>query len=315
MFYGHKDEIKRIFGEISRRRQMQSHCVIGERRIGKTSLLNMMIHKKMKDIYLNEPENYILTKTDITLAPNGFPSTFFDQWAASISEACGESLSGEPGYLTFRKLVEKVTDEKYNIVILIDEFEATTQNENLERGFFEFLRALTQNYDISFILFCRVPLQYLMRHEKFSSTFSSPFFNTINVSYLGFLGEQEAIKLIEEPAQKAGVDITDYTDFILENAYYHPFLLQILSSIVFNFKQTSNINQEEILKEFKIQTEDFFTYLWQHSDLDEQEALKKLALQDRDISQTTLNKLDRRSLLRDKEKIFCPLFEEFIKKI
>jgi AAA+ ATPase superfamily predicted ATPase len=316
MFYGREDEIKRIFGDIGRRRQMQSHCVIGERRIGKTSLLNMMVHKKTQKKYLNEPEKYILTKTDITLAPNGSPSTFFDQWAASISEACGESLSGESGYLTFRKLVEKVKDEKYKIVILIDEFEATIHNKNLERGFFEFLRALTQNYDISFILFCRVPLQYLMRHEKFSSTFSSPFFNTINVSYLGFLEEKEAIKLIEIPANKAGADITEYTDFILKNAYHHPFLLQLLSSIVFDLKQSSNTNQEEILKEFKIQTEDFFTYLWQHSDLDEQEALKKLSLQDKDISQIALNKLDRRSLLtKDKDKIFCPLFEEFIKKI
>ncbi|MGD2246774.1 MAG: ATP-binding protein [Candidatus Methanofastidiosia archaeon] len=314
-FFGRGEILKEIFEDIGWKK-MQSRCIIGERRIGKTSLLYQIMNNEMQEKYFGKIESTILVRTDITLFPNAYPADFFEEWAKDISQVLKETLPEEPGYLSFRKLVENVTDEEYKIVILLDEFEATAYNDNLGKDFFEFLRALTQNYDISFILFGRVPLQYLMRDEKFSSTFSSPFFNIINISYLGFLEEKEATKLVEEPAQEAGIDITEYTDFILENTYHHPFLLQLLSSIVFDFKQSSNTNHEQILKEFKIQTEDFFTYLWQHSNLDEQEALKKLALQDKDISQIILNKLDRRSLLtKDKDKIFCPLFEEFIKKI
>jgi len=263
-FYGREDILKRIFKDIAGR-GMQSHCIIGERRIGKTSLLNQIAHSQVQEEYTEGTEFSIFVKTDLALFPEALPATFFEEWVRDISKISGQAPSKKPGYLSFRRFVEDVTKIGYRIIILLDEFEATAANSNLDRGFFEFLRALTQNYDISFILFSRTPLQHLMREEKFSSKYSSPFFNTLNISYLKFLKEPEAKSLVAEPAQKAGTDITDFIDFILEQAYYHPFLLQLLSSIVFDYKKSSDTNHEKILKEFKIQTEEFFTYLWQHS--------------------------------------------------
>ena len=313
-FYGRDGTITRIFNDIARK-QMQSHCIIGERRIGKTSLLYQLIHDEVQERYIKNLEPFIFVRTDIPLFPDAPPAVFFDEWAEDISKISQQVPPEEPGYLSFRKFLRDVTDMGYKIIVLLDEFEASSGNENLDRGFFEFLRALTQNYDISFILFSRTPLQYLLRMEKFSNIFSSPFFNTLNISYLGFLKETEAKSLVVEPAQKVGTDMTDFTDFILEQAYYHPFLLQLLSSIVFDYKKSSDTNRKKILNEFKIQTEEFFTYLWKHSDPDEQEALKKLASGEEDITKIALDKLDRRNLLiRDgKNRIFCPLFEEFVK--
>ena len=313
-FYGRKDIMKKIFRDIGRK-QIQSHCIIGERRIGKTSLLYQIISSDVQKKYIGDMGSSIFLKTDITLFPDAPPSAFFEEWAKGIFGISGQTPPKKPGYLSFRRFLEEITETGYRVVALVDEFEATTTNANLDRGFFEFLRALTQNYDISFVLFSRYPLQYFMRTEKFRSIYSSPFFNTLNISYLKFLKEPEARSLISEPSQKAGTDITDLTDFILEQAYYHPFLLQILCSIVFDYKRSSNTNHERILNEFKIQTEEFFTYLWQHSEPNEKEALKKLATKEEDIAKTALDNLDRRSILtEDRNKIFCPLFEEFVKK-
>lgn len=311
-FYGRSEVISKILKDIARK-QMQSRCIIGERKIGKTSLLYQIIDSQVREKYVGKIESSIFIKTDITLFPNEPPTIFFKEWANDISTISGQSPPIESGYLSFRRFVESVTETGYKIIILLDEFEATAANSHLDRGFFEFLRALTQHYNTAFILFSRTPLQYFLREEKFRDTFGSPFFNALNISYLKFLKEPEAKKLIAEPAQKAGVDITDFTDFILEHAYYHPFLLQSLCKIVFDSKRSSKVNHKEILKEFNIQTEEFFTYLWQHSDQDEQEALKKLASQDQDIPKVVLDKLDRRSLLtEDRDKIFCPTFEEFV---
>lgn len=101
------------------------------------------------------------------------------------------------------------------------------------------------------------------------------------------------------------------SNFILEQGYYHPFLLQSLCKIVFDFKRSSNTDRKEILKGFNIQTEELFDYLWEQSNPDKQEALKKLVSQDQDIPKPTMDKLDRRSLLTEvRDKIFCPTFEE-----
>jgi len=313
-FYGRKDIMKKIFRDIGRK-QMQSHCIIGERRIGKTSLLCQIINKDVQKRYLGETRSSIFLKTDINLLPDAPPAAFFEEWAKKISEISGQVPPKKPGYLSFRRFLEEITETGYRIIALLDEFEATTTNANLDRGFFEFLRALTQNYNVSFILFSRNPLQYFLRTEKFRSIYSSPFFNTLNISYLKFLEEPDARSLIEEPAQKVGTDITDFTDFILEHAYCHPFLLQVLCSIIFDYKKSHDINREKILREFGIQTEEFFTYLWEHSEPNEQEALKKLVTREEDIPKTALDNLDRRSILtEDRSKIFCPLFEEFIKR-
>ncbi|MBU7038127.1 MAG: ATP-binding protein [Theionarchaea archaeon] len=313
-FYGREGIMKRIF-EDTARKQMQSHCIIGERRIGKTSLLNQLLTRDVKKKYIDANiESFVFVGTDVTLFPNAPPAAFFDEWAKAVSKTSGTVLT-EPGYMNFRTFVRDVTETGLKIIILLDEFEATASNKNIDRGFFEFIRALTQNYDISFILFSRTPLQHLLREEKFRSTFSSPFFNALNISYLKFLEESEAKRLVIEPSRRAGVDLVDHVDFILEQAYYHPFLLQTLSSIVFNHKRSSDINQEKILKEFADQTEEFFSYLWQHSDSSEKEALKKLASYDYDIPKPVSDNFDRRSLLtEDRTRIFCPSFEAFIKE-
>ncbi len=313
-FYGRNEVISEILKDIVRE-QMQSRCIIGERRIGKTSLLYQIMDSQVQEKYVGEIGSSIFAKTDITFFPNVPPTTFFEEWASDISTISGQSPPTEPGYLSFRRFVENVTETGYKIIILLDEFEATAANSHLDRGFFEFLRALTQHYNTAFILFSRTPLQYFLRVEEYRYTFGSPFFNALNISYLKFLKEPEARNLITEPAQKAGIDITDFTDFILKHAYYHPFLLQSLCKIIFDFKRSSNADHKEILREFNIQTEEFFDYLWKHSDPDEQEALKKIASKDQDIPKVTLDKLDRRSLLAgDRERIFCPTFEEFIKR-
>lgn len=313
-FYGREDTLKRIFGDIGRK-HMQSHCIIGERRIGKTSLSHQVAHPSIQAKYMN-PEPYLFLRTDLALFPDASPTTFFEEWTTGISTLTGHPPPKELGYLTFRTFIREVTETGRKVVIVLDEFESVIYNKNIDKEIFEFLRSLTQNYDISFILFSRVPFNRFLREEKFRSVYSSPFFNAINISYLKFLQESEARALVIEPAQKEGVDLSGVVDFILEQAYYHPFLLQTLSSIAFDHHQSGNMSRESMLKEFAVQTEEFFVSLWNYSDPEEKEALRKLASHNTDVDRVVLNNLDRRSLLireNDNVRLFCPSFEEFVK--
>ena len=311
MFFGREKIFDGILKDIYRK-QMQSQCIIGERRIGKTSLLYQIMNESVGKEYRDKPDSFSFIKTDMNFFPGSSPEDILKEWATTIAKTSEYHKSVGSGYLHFKRFIEEINGSGYKIAILLDEFEATIKNPHLNRDFFEYLRALTQHYDVAFILFSRTPLQYFLQNEKYSSIFSSPFFNTLNVSYLSFLEEEDARKLIIEPSAKAGIDLADHVDFILEKAYYHPFLIQVICEILVNEKGKSEIHCDRIMKEFEIQTEEFFSYLWMHSEPDEKEGLITL-VQNRDIEKRTRRKLERRSLLKEKEmKIFCPSFEKFI---
>jgi hypothetical protein len=310
MFFGRKKTKDGILKDIYRK-QMQSRCIIGERRIGKTSLLYQIMNESGRE-YEDNSDSFSFIKTDMNFYPQSSPEDILKEWTRDIAKSSEYEKSVDGGYLHFKRFIEEINESGYKIVILLDEFEATIKNPHLNRDFFEYLRALTQHYDIAFILFSRVPLQYFLRNEKYSSIFSSPFFNTLNISYLTFLEEEDAKNLIIEPSARMGIDLTSHIDFVLKRAYYHPFLIQVMCEILVNEKRGSDVHTDGVMKEFKIQTEEFFSYLWTHSEPDEKEGLRNL-VQDRDIDKRTKRKLERRSLLKEKEmKIFCPSFEKFI---
>jgi len=60
-FYGRTRETARIFSRIGAARP-QSVSVVGDRRIGKSSLLNYMYFPEIQKKYLQDPENYIFIK-------------------------------------------------------------------------------------------------------------------------------------------------------------------------------------------------------------------------------------------------------------
>jgi len=310
MFFGQKQIIDGILKDIYRK-QMQSQCIIGERRIGKTSLLYQIMNESVGKEYRGT-DSSLFIRTDMNFFPGSSPEDILKEWTTDIAKTSEYLKSVDSGYLHFKRFIEEINGSGYKIAILLDEFEATIKNPHLNRDFFEYLRALTQHYDVAFILFSRTPLQYFLQNEKYSSIFSSPFFNTLNVLYLSFLEEEDARKLIIEPSARAGIDLADHVDFILEKAYYHPFLIQVICKLMFNERKTSEVNLDRIIKKFEVQTEEFFSYLWMHSEPDEKEGLINL-IQNGDIEKIARQKLERRSLLRGKElKIFCPSFEKFI---
>ena len=71
--------------------------------------------------------------------------------------------------------------------------------------------------------------------------------------------------MIEEPARKAGCSLEKETEWIIELAGHHPFLIQILCFHLLNNLQTNSLASHEQVEEFFFQeTEDHFKYAWQH---------------------------------------------------
>jgi len=75
-FYGHRMNIQKIYARIGASRP-QSISIVGERKIGKSSLLNTLSHQDTKSQFLPEPEKYIFGHLHLRYRNDWKPDEFF----------------------------------------------------------------------------------------------------------------------------------------------------------------------------------------------------------------------------------------------
>ena len=90
-FYGRKQELSRIYSRIGAPNP-QSVSIVGDRRIGKSSLLNFIYHEENRKQYLDQPENYIFVLMDLQVERSEIP-----RWDREMSEAKSR-VAGHPGF-------------------------------------------------------------------------------------------------------------------------------------------------------------------------------------------------------------------------
>ncbi|MFQ5677057.1 MAG: protein kinase, partial [bacterium] len=105
-FYGRKSEVSKIFSRIGSSRP-QSVSIVGERRIGKSSLLNYLCHPKIRMTYLQRPNDYRFVFIDFQEKRGiGLPTFFQSIYAFLLDESKGGlALDVQPDYEGFKKVV------------------------------------------------------------------------------------------------------------------------------------------------------------------------------------------------------------------
>src|SRR5215471_18537554 len=100
-FFGRRREMATIFSRIEAR-EPQSVSIVGERRMGKSSLLRALLRRRTE--FLDRPDEFIFVHLDLQESMHGNASHFFSALIEAIALSRQDALMAEipPGYENVR---------------------------------------------------------------------------------------------------------------------------------------------------------------------------------------------------------------------
>jgi hypothetical protein len=256
------------------------------------------------------------------LEPDEILALLLERLADALSPAtsCLDLPPLEPGgrlsYRDFRQAVLRVSGAGLRPIYLLDEFESLAGNPRLGPRFFSGLRALSSQFEISFVTASRQSLLKLTYAN--AETLSSPFFNTFANLHLGLYVASEARGLLETLASRAGLDLQPrMIERILELAGPHPLLLQMAAFHAVELRDQGDW-EAEWRRRFVTEAGSHLEYYWRCLNDDERYTLAALPLtQGDEARRETLHALERACLIRREDQAWvylCPPLEEFVRQ-
>ncbi|MFN0124531.1 MAG: AAA-like domain-containing protein [Blastocatellia bacterium] len=220
-FFGRKDEIATI---LTRLQSLQCVSIVGERRIGKSSLL---FHLSQTGTAQLDDKRYRFAYCSLQDAHYqslpGFCATILKRLGME-GDAIAANQSAAENLIAFTDLLEAASERHERLVVCLDEFEETFKRPaEFGNGFFEHLRSQLELGKFVFVTASREPLQKL----KLDGKLTSPFDNIFTKVELGEFTDEEAAEFIAH--YDAQVNFTDAENrFIASYFELHPLRLQVL---------------------------------------------------------------------------------------
>ena len=279
-FYGRRRELSRIFSRIGVERP-QSVSLVGERRIGKSSLLFQVSVPEVQDKYLSDASSdassLIVIFLDFQQMRNITLEDFFAALSGQIRRVNPEIAGPEStGYRAFKQVQERLSERNKRLVLLFDEFDAITLNPVFDRDFYAFLRSVANNSAVAYVTSSKTEIQRLCHS---SSVADSPFFNIFSTLRLRPFDSKEARELITIPSRAAGIPLEPYAEDILALSGYFPFYIQIACSVYFDWLEEnpgSEPIRPEIESRFLEEASPHFEYFWGQSQPEYRRAMRSL---------------------------------------
>jgi len=303
VFYGRGRELGGILGVLGNPEKPGSVSILGERRIGKSSLLNQIYQM------LSAADNVVTIHTTMQNWRIDSQATFFTQLHQTISEALQIDSDSIDDYTGFRDFIRDYAEKGYRFVLMIDEFDKMTENAYFNAEFFSNMRALGERheYQFAYVLSSYAPLSDICHDGGIQE---SKFWNIFGTCYsLGLLAQKEAEQLIQEPMRQTLERDFEQTTEILRYTGYHPAFIQIVASEYwnahyFNFAPNQDAIQETLYN--------YYQDLWQHRSQTERELLRKIAQHEIPQDNAILMTLRQRGLLTHKNQLFASFFEQYL---
>ncbi len=273
-FFGRRREVTRIFSRIGAARP-QSVSVVGERRIGKSSLLNHIASPEVQARHLDAPAPYVFVKMDLQERKNLSLSEFFRELILLLMQAADFSEALTPDFEGVRMAVAALQRKGRKIVILFDEFDVVTSNQHFGEEFFSFFRSLANNYDLAYITSSKRDLQELCHTSKVAD---SPFFNIFSTINLSVFSRDEALQLIGQPSAESGAPLEPHADAILKLSGYFPFFIQIACCAFFEQLTMGDgtADPAQVLEIFLEEVIPHFNYIWDHFSVEEKNICRQV---------------------------------------
>jgi len=331
LFFGRNDEARKLVQAIGAN-VPNSVSIIGEKRIGKTSLLNYLAApngalKKFASFLARKPEDYIFIHADLSklkiAGENSalfFFRLLFKQLDKVVQEKTGRNSSIYKTYHNnpnLQDLVEfgfaEYLDEMHRLyprmvfIFLLDEAEPL-----IRQGVGAILRSLIEDRPISFILATRLPLVEIDPESEVS-----PLFNILSDTIqLGLLDQAEARQMIREIAASEGQRFSESElDFIIQISGGHPNFAKVTARRVLEFQiEKKKFDPDLIRIQVYEELESACQSLWKNMEPEEQSLCAWMASgQSPDKTSTSAARsLLQKGILSESEKFFSPLFLEFL---
>lgn len=306
-FYGRRKDVLRVAESI---RSWQIFAISGEPRIGKTSLLNYLIHPEGARTfptfidYIGNPANYLFVLIELQRLPVrnavGFWRYLLDRLIEEANkdtvrgveeqkEYASSQISGNDYYEVQRSFESCLKQLKLKVIFLFDDFDIVINDfENTEVvQVTDKLRTLKEALDLNrwlnYIIISTDPLVHLQKNKGITSI--SPLTNIITpMKPLGLLDKEAADKLIREPLQQLPEASSQFTSddiaFIYKLAGRYPDFIKFtcfyLFAALFQGKVDYTTVRQQIEDDPHIHR--LMNGLWEH--IKQGERLEELPLQD-----------------------------------
>ena len=276
-FYGRQREIDRIMSRIGADTP-QSVAVVGERRVGKSSLLWHVSQQEIYRRHLEEPDRYLFVYLDFQGQQHLDMTGFCGALGERLREAAGDQVAllraRDPTGL--QEQAGRLEVAGLRLVFLFDEFETVTRNEAFGGEFFGFLRSLANTHPVAFVTASRRELQALCHTREISE---SPFFNIFSCVRLGPMVASEVTRMIREPSADAGVPLEPHEAEIRDLGGRLPFFVQVACSAAFECLVESDddrLDPGSFGDRFLEEAGSHFRYLWEHFEPTQRRAMASL---------------------------------------
>ena len=299
-FFGRDREIRDIYRQI-----LTSHSVslIGERKIGKTSLLIHLIHPHVMTDYDISTEDILMFYINMSSRSLAKSSDVFRSFLECISiEISGEikkvaDLLLDKEHIHFRQfeeIISMINNNNKKIVFFLDEFEEISRAK--EGDIFSKLRYLAQMYEVVFVVSTLRDLRSLFVEERFAT---SPFFNIFTNYQLSGLDEDASRELITVNFQQEDFNVNpSVIDSIIRFSGTNPFFLKIACHFYFERVINGSYAFDDNLRDFLQQElEPHHTYNWEHLTRYEQAALLDIVREGNTNDSFAIRSLERKGYI------------------
>ena len=319
-FVGRQREIESLYSAVITH---QCRSIVGERKLGKSSLLTAIALPDMLERYGLDPARTLFLYLDLEGMASAEREDFWIEVLDRLSivlppaaDALRDRVdrlldAGELRFTTVRRLLRRVRDAGLDLVLTLDEFEGLAQNANFEPDFYGELRSLAGELGIAYLTASKRGLYELTYHH--TDTLSSPFFNIFSEMALGLMADDEARDLLETLSQQGtGAGFCDEEIALaLELAGPHPFFLQIAGFYLYELPGRGEPQfpdaYEQAARRFNAEAEDHYRYIWSQLSDEEQQAL----LSPNMASELLRRTLQAKALIRQEEERFVPFGHSF----
>ncbi|MCP4546688.1 MAG: hypothetical protein GY835_09525 [bacterium] len=237
-FYGHGDLVRKLLDMVA---SGQCCAVVGERHMGKSSLLAYLADRKVQAAHNVDPGRTLAARIDFGGLQNCSPQELWIEILRSLALAAKDNdirrlldRTADREELTFsdfRRALGKVSSWGIRMVLLFDHFKFAVKNPQLDERIFGALRFLTGDTRVTFVTASRLNLLELdqYRVEKVrQKVLDSPFFNIFAEFSIGPLKDCEVAEMLagsldEKSVRFAREDVA-FLDCI---AGRHPYFLQL----------------------------------------------------------------------------------------
>ena len=274
-FYGRSEEIRQVVNRL-RSSAHESTSVIGERRIGKTSLIKYLDNVEVSTDLGLSPNEYCLVYIDFQGLTDITPQRFWQRVLLKMErEICLPDLV--PKILEVRKmedfdlfdledLLETISGEDLTTVLLLDEFEYVTQNPNFGADFFGGMRALAIHQNLALVTATRRELVDLCHSDEIKG---SPFFNIFASVVLRPFNREDVYGMLDGYLVETDLAFSSQEkELVLALGGGYPFFTKMAGSYLVEAKRKSLAGDallNEVFTTFDTQSDSHFTYMWSHS--------------------------------------------------